>query len=147
MRDIKFIVVHCTAGQPNQKTESILDYWKRVLKWKSVGYHIIINEDGTYERLSPDEKPTNGVKGHNQHSIHICYKGGLGGKDTRTESQKNMLRIILQDCKIKYRKAFILGHRDLSPDLNGDGKITRNEFVKICPCFSAMEEYKNLNTL
>ena len=147
MRDIKFIVVHCTAGQPNQKTESIIDYWKRVLKWKSVGYHIIINEDGTYERLSPDEKPTNGVKGHNHHAIHICYKGGLGGKDTRTESQKNMLRIILQDYKLKYRKAFILGHRDLSPDLNKDGLVTKGEWVKICPCFSAMDEYKNLNTL
>jgi N-acetyl-anhydromuramyl-L-alanine amidase AmpD len=147
MRDIKFLVVHCTASQPNQKTQTILNYWKNVLKWKSVGYHIIINEDGTYERLAEDSQPTNGVKGHNHHSIHICYKGGLGGVDTRTDAQKNMLRIILQDYKIKYKKAFILGHRDLSPDLNKDGKITKSEWVKICPCFSATEEYKSLNTI
>jgi N-acetyl-anhydromuramyl-L-alanine amidase AmpD len=147
MRDIKFIVVHCTAGQPNQKTESIKDYWKRVLKWKSVGYHIIINEDGTWERLAEDSQPTNGVKGHNHHSIHICYKGGLKGLDTRTDAQKVTLRVILQEYKLKYRKAFILGHRDLSPDLNKDGKISKNEWVKICPCFSASEEYKSLNTL
>jgi hypothetical protein len=29
----------------------------------------------------------------------------------------------------------IKGHRDYSPDLNGDGQITRNEWVKTCPGF------------
>ena len=29
----------------------------------------------------------------------------------------------------------ILGHRDTSPDLNGDGRIEPNEFIKACPCF------------
>ena len=29
-------------------------------------------------------------------------------------------------------------------DLNGDGKITRNEWMKACPCFDAGEEYKDI---
>ena len=29
----------------------------------------------------------------------------------------------------------ICGHRDLSPDLNGDGTISPNEWIKDCPCF------------
>ena len=46
-RKIKYIVFHCTAGMPNQKTESILDFWKRKLGWKTVGYHKLVNADGT----------------------------------------------------------------------------------------------------
>ncbi|MDA5624327.1 N-acetylmuramoyl-L-alanine amidase, partial [Pasteurella multocida] len=33
----------------------------------------------------------------------------------------------------------ICGHRDLSPDLNGDGTITPNEWLKDCPCFDVWE--------
>ncbi|WP_218565127.1 MULTISPECIES: hypothetical protein [unclassified Pseudomonas] len=35
----------------------------------------------------------------------------------------------------QYPAARILGHRDLSPDLNNDGKITPIEFIKACPSF------------
>jgi N-acetylmuramoyl-L-alanine amidase len=94
--------------------------------------------------LSDDEVPTNGVKGYNHNSIHICYKGGFDGKDTRTKEQKETLINLVKQYKKKYPTAVVLGHRDLSPDLNKDGKITPNEWVKICPCFSVTEEYKNI---
>jgi N-acetylmuramoyl-L-alanine amidase len=144
MRNIKYIVLHCTAGAPQQKTESIRDYWRRVLGWKTVGYHKLVNEDGTIETLQPDNLPTNGVRGFNQTSIHICYKGGLNGIDTRTPQQKESLLKLVKEYKNKYPTAFVLGHRDLSPDLNKDGKITPNEWVKICPCFSAINEYSKI---
>ena len=144
MRKIKFIVLHCTAGPANQKTESIIDYWKRVLKWRSVGYHKLVNEDGTIETLANDDQITNGVAGHNSTSIHICYKGGWNGTDTRTPKQKESLLKLVKEYKEKYPNAYVLGHRDLSPDLNKDGKITPNEWVKICPCFSATSEYKDI---
>jgi hypothetical protein len=35
----------------------------------------------------------------------------------------------------------VLGHRDASPDKNGDGVITKNEWVKSCPCFSVRDEF------
>lgn len=144
MRDIKYIVVHCTAGQAQQTTESIKDYWARVLGWKSYGYHYLISAAGTIENLTAIEKPTNGVKGHNHHAIHVCYKGGWNGTDTRTDAQKQSLLKILKDLRKLFPKAQIVGHRDLSPDLNNDGKITSNEWVKICPCFDAPKEYANI---
>ena len=33
----------------------------------------------------------------------------------------------------------MLGHRDTSPDLNGDGVIEPYEYVKVCPCFDVKE--------
>ena len=31
------------------------------------------------------------------------------------------------------------GHRDLSPDLNGNGEIEPEEWIKACPCFEVKE--------
>lgn len=59
MRDIKFIILHCTAGNAQQKTEDIKSYWKRVLGWKSYGYHKLVNADGSVETLADDSDFTN----------------------------------------------------------------------------------------
>ena len=144
MREIKHIVVHCTAGPQDQKTTDIKAYWARVLGWKSYGYHYLINADGTIEYITPIENPSNGVAGHNKNSIHICYKGGQGGKDTRTDKQKETLTKLITAIKKKFPQAIICGHRDFSPDKNGDGKITPDEFIKLCPCFDAKYEYRNI---
>ena len=42
-------------------------------------------------------------------------------------------------------QATILGHRDLSPDRNGDGRITPDEWIKLCPCFDAQREYHDIS--
>ena len=141
MRQIKYIVIHCTAGRAQQKTSDIIAYWRLKLGWKSFGYHWIVGEDGTKERLTEDYAPTNGVKGFNANSIHLCYKGGWDGTDTRTDAQKRSLFELVQHYIKLYPNAKVVGHRDLSPDLNGDGKITSNEWVKLCPCFNAIAEY------
>ena len=33
-----------------------------------------------------------------------------------------------------------LGHRDLSPDVNGNGEVEPMEWTKACPCFEAKNE-------
>ena len=94
------------------------------------------------------EKVSNGVKGFNSKLVNIVYIGGIdaNGKpiDNRTEAQKASLRNLLKLLRKKYPKAVIQGHRDFSPDLNHDGKITQNEWIKACPCFNAKEEYKDI---
>ena len=35
----------------------------------------------------------------------------------------------------------VIGHRDTSPDLNGDGIISPNEYMKACPCFDVKKEF------
>lgn len=149
MRKIKYIVIHCTAGPLHQKTKDIQAYW-RSLGWKTDGYHRLIGASEV-EQLVPFEKPSNGVKGFNSDIINICYKGGDSkGTDTRTEYQKEQLldsiRIALEWCAQHHTAEElagirILGHRDFSRDLNRDGKITKEEWEKTCPCFDAEKEY------
>jgi N-acetyl-anhydromuramyl-L-alanine amidase AmpD len=144
MRTIIHIVLHCTAGSAQQKTSDIFNYWKVKLGWKKYGYHYLVSADGIAENITPITEPSNGVAGHNANAIHICYKGGWDGTDTRTREQKQTLIGLVRALKVKFPAAKVLGHRDLSPDLNGDGKITPNEWVKLCPCFDAAAEYANL---
>ena len=82
-------------------------------------------------------------KGWNEQSIGICYIGGLdeNGRpaDTRTNAQKRVLYQIIIDLQREYNILQVLGHRDTSPDLNGDGVIEPYEYVKACPCFDVKE--------
>jgi N-acetylmuramoyl-L-alanine amidase len=147
VREIKYIVVHCTATIPRATITNIQAGW-RAKGWKFPGYHYIIRYDGGITQLLAESQIANGVKGHNAHSIHISYIGGVDAKgkakDTRSDLQKRTLRITLADIKRRYPKAEIVGHRDLSPDMDGNGIIEPFEWVKECPSFDARKEYASI---
>lgn len=61
-------------------------------------------------------------------------------KDTRTEWQKHSMRVLVRVLLKEYPGSRVCGHRDLSPDLNGNGEIEPEEWIKACPCFEVKEE-------
>lgn len=149
-RQIKYIVVHCTAGWQDESTKDLIAGF-RAQGWKNNGYHYVVSADGKIEQITPDEQIANGVAGHNANSIHISYKGGItksGSKllaiDNRTKAQKESLVKKITELKRCYPNAMVLGHRDFSPDKNRNGKIEPNEYIKHCPCFNAIPEYIKL---
>ncbi len=154
MRKIKHIVIHCSAGYGDRN--SIERFWKESLGWKDPGYHFLIEQDGTVHQLAALETVTNGVKGFNASSIHICYIGGVDPKnvklamDSRTKAQSaaliNSIRKAIE-WTAQYQPVEgikILGHRDFSPDKNGNGTIESWERIKECPSFDAILEYQEL---
>ena len=147
MRAIKYIAVHCTASHQTETIEGLRQEFRRK-GWKNPGYHYVVASDGTITQLLSEDKISNGVKDYNSVTINVAYIGGIDehGKavDNRTEKQKKALRALLTMLHKKYPNAVIQGHRDFSTDLNHDGKITQNEWIKVCPCFNAKEEYSNL---
>lgn len=147
MRTIKYIAVHCTASHQSMTIEGLKQEFKRK-GWVNPGYHYVISPDGKITQLLDENEVSNGVKGFNSVSINVAYIGGIDrtGKpiDNRTDAQKASLRSLLKLLHKKYPTSVIQGHRDFSPDLNKDGKITPNEWMKACPCFNAREEYANL---
>lgn len=144
-RSIDCLVVHCTASN-QQTTIADLQRTFKSLGWKYPGYHYVVDAAGKVHQLLSEEKISNGVKGYNSHIINIAYIGGIdkNGKaiDNRTEAQKESLKLLLRDLKIKYPNTTIKGHRDFSPDLNHNGIIDSWERIKECPCFDAIDEYK-----
>lgn len=145
MRKIDYIVIHCSATKEGENfSAKDIDRWHRKRGYRSIGYHYVIRLDGTLESGRPEEQVGAHVKGYNARSIGVCYIGGLSRtaepKDTRTDAQKSMLRWLVEKLKQKYPKAQVVGHRDLSPDRNGNGKVDKWEWLKACPSFDVKTE-------
>jgi len=154
-RLITDIVVHCTAskeGVPLTVEQIRKEHMKPKSEggngWSDIGYHIVVLLDGTIANGRDVDLVGAHVSGHNSNSIGVVYVGGLGKngkeKDTRTPKQKESLLVVLKALKKLYPNARIRGHRDFSPDKNGDGVISPCEFIKACPCFDAKKEYLNI---
>ena len=154
MNKIDAIVIHCSATRAGQDVRAAdIDKWHKERGFKMIGYNYVIDLDGTVEAgrpLSMDGAHCNtaGVSGvaYNKHSIGICYVGGLdkygNAADTRTPAQKAALVKLVYGLMDKYPGIKeIIGHRDASPDANHDGKITKNEWIKACPCFDVRAEF------
>ena len=137
MRIITFIIIHCSAVGPGQVSGfREIDRWHHQRGFKyGCGYHKIIRRDGTIEEGRPLEMIGAHCLHRNQHSIGICYEGGLdvngNPADTRTEAQKVAMRQLLEDLHEQFPKAVIAGHNVFNP-------------MKACPCFNAMREYADL---
>ncbi len=124
--------------------------------FKYIGYHNFIGVDGKLETGRALEEIGAHVQGSNAKSIGSC----MAGTDKYTEEAWLSLRshiiklagviygknILSADSAInayQEMKISIKGHRDYSPDLNGDGIIQRTEFIKTCPGFDVDEWVKD----
>lgn len=148
-RKINLIVIHCSATRVDKDyTPEQLERDHKARGFNSAGYNFYIRKNGEVVPMRPLELIPAHVTGYNKNSIGICYEGGLDADgnpdDTRTDAQRSAIVELLLKLVVQFPDSRICGHRDLSPDLNGDGKITPNEWTKMCPCFDAEEEYKNI---
>lgn len=165
MRAITRIFVHCTASwQHSMSVESLKAEFKRK-GWAHPGYHWVIFPDGKVVNLLQERYIANGVKGYNSKAIHVAWVGGIQyyeywdseghhtdrekiiSVDNRTSEQKLALFDLLVKIKLRYKDAMIMGHRDISPDLNYNGVVDAWERIKDCPCFDAMDEYMDINKI
>lgn len=152
MRKIERIFVHCTASWQNNTTVESLKKEFANKGWKNPGYHWVIFPDGKVVKMLEETQVANGVKGYNPTAIHVAWVGGIDkehpkGIDNRTDKQKLALFDLLTKLKLKYKSAMIMGHRDISKDLNHNGVIDPWERIKECPCFDAMVEYMDINKI
>lgn len=146
MRKINLIVIHCTASRCNsQLTPEALEAEHRRRGFACCGYHFYIRRSGEVKPMRQIAQIGAHAKGFNANSIGIAYEGGLdpdgNPADTRTAEQRTALITLLKQLHERFPEARICGHRDLSPDLNGNGRIEPAEYIKQCPCFNAAQEY------
>lgn len=136
MRQITEIIIHCadTPEGRDVKADEIRRWHKNERGWRDIGYHYVIDLDGTIEAGRDVETAGAHCTGHNAKSIGICYVGGCDAqmqpKDTRTDEQKASLLLLLKYLRQRYPKAKIYGHRDFAQ--------------KACPSFDAKNEYKEI---
>ena len=135
MRQINEIIVHCTATRADwwsdrssrDKVEEVRRWHVEDRNWRDVGYHWLIDLDGSVIK-GRDESVTGAhVAGHNANSIGISLFGGHGGsnddkfEDNFTPEQDASLRQLIREIKDRHSITKISGH---------------NEYAnKACPCF------------
>ena len=126
MRTINKIIIHCSATCEGLAfTAKDIDRWHRQRGYTMIGYHYVILLDGTVEKGRPIKQIGAHCKGHNAHSIGICYIGGLDEEgnscDTRTPAQRIAMKKLIDNLLVQYPNATVHCH---------------NEFAnKDCPCF------------
>ena len=135
MRTINEIICHCSATPEGRHvTVQRIRQWHLQRNFADIGYHYVVYLDGTVQKGRPLEKAGAHCKGHNAHSIGICYVGGLDRqgkpKDTRTAAQKAALLSLIRELKQRFPRATVHGHREFAN--------------KACPCFDAKKEYKSI---
>ena len=127
-KETNYIVVHCSATRANQNVSfDDIKRWHTVERaFLDIGYHWVIERDGSVKQGRALDEWGAHVKGHNHESIGICLVGGLDMynqvEDNFTPLQKRMLKLL------------IAGHQALFPDVEVRG---HNHFnvEKECPGF------------
>jgi len=144
--DIDTIVIHCAAtynGMPVTAAE--IDGWHQqrgfrrdmaidpdhAPKLRHIGYHLVILLDGSVQRGRPLIESGAHVRGHNARSIGIC----MIGTDAFAPAQWRALAVEVGDLRRRIPELRVVGHRDLSPDIDGDGTVEPHEWLKTCPGF------------
>lgn len=128
MRQIKEIIIHCTATEAGQEVSvAEIDKWHTAKGWDGCGYHFIIHLDGRISYGRPVTKVGAHCKGHNRGSIGIAYVGGLKDgvpTDTRTVEQFRAMLQLCSDLVDMYPNIVAIhGHNYYNPK-------------KACPCFN-----------
>lgn len=145
---VRYIVWHCSATRAAQDVSARdIDGWHRARGWDGIGYHIVIRRSGAVELGEDLARVGAHTTGHNYDSVGVCMVGGLSddGKPRAnfTPAQwDSAIRIVHPFLARLYPTAQHLGHRDLSPDLDGDKIVERHEWTKQCPCFEASATFR-----
>ncbi len=74
---IRWIVLHHSAGPPNQGLESMARFHIEKRGWSGIAYNYLIYKDGKIFKTRPIGVIPACVKGHNDESICICFVGSF----------------------------------------------------------------------
>jgi N-acetylmuramoyl-L-alanine amidase len=143
MRQINRLILHCTATRPDFMAGATTDQRVAEIKrwhtakppngngWSDIGYHFLIDRDGSVRQGRPVEKIGAHVAGHNADSIGISLFGGHGSaatdrfEDNFTKAQDEALQALLAQLQGMWPKATIHGHNEYA--------------AKACPGFTVKE--------
>lgn len=166
-RSIRAIVIHCSATPSGQRlgggrlsAAAVIDRWHAERGFRrqpdalrrygglltAIGYHYVIDLDGSVERGRSLAEVGAHVAGFNTGTVGICLVGGAERDARYTRAQwvalEGLVRRLCAQLQLPllhplYPRtgAGVCGHRDLSPDTNADGQVQPQEWLKTCPGF------------
>lgn len=139
MRKINELIIHASATRPNwmgksptkRKVAEIRRWHVEDNGWSDIGYHWIIDRDGTIVKGRPMERTGAHTRGKNKDTVGICLIGGHGGAasdaflDNFTFDQDCSLTALVQGLVVDYGPLKVSGHNQYAD--------------KACPCFEVRD--------
>lgn len=124
MRPITEIIVHCSATRPNwmhnattaAKVAEIRLWHMQDRGWSDIGYHLLIDRDGTVMPGRPMDRTGAHTQGRNAGTIGVCLIGGHGSaatdkfSDHFTQAQEQALRATVADLRRRFGALAVSGH-------------------------------------
>lgn len=121
------IFVHCSATRPewmidrnfSERVKEIRR-WHLDKKWADIGYHWIIDRDGSITQGRKEHVIGAHAQNHNTGSIGICLIGGFGSSESDsfeknfTAKQDHALRTLINDIKTRTTIKRVRGHNEVA---------------------------------
>lgn len=148
MRKLDTIFVHCTATRPewwaDRRPEDKMaecKKWHLDRNFSNIGYHYLVDRDGTVTEGRPIEKTPAAQRGHNTGSVAIALWGGHAGEQDDlfeehfTPAQDRALRKLIASLRLEYPSIKkVRGHNEVSAS-------------KACPCFQVSKWMNGAETI
>jgi len=139
MRSITGIILHCTATRADwwagkrtsEKVAEIRRWHVEERGWSDIGYHFLVDRDGTVAQGRPIERAGAHTRGNNRETVGIALFGGHGSSvhdifsENFTQAQDDALRGLIARLKAEHGELRVSGHNDYA--------------AKACPGFQAGE--------
>lgn len=138
LKDIKKIAVHhsLTKDIPgNRDVFAFANYHVNELGWPAIGYHYVIDNNGTIYKCNNTSTITHHVGKHNWSALGVCLVGDFRDDNPTPEQYKSL-------CSLLERIILVCGLT--TEDVLGHSEFEGYEW-KQCPCFNVNSVRRTLN--
>lgn len=109
---IQTVVVHHSGAEEQTAWDYAL-YHVNSNSWPGIGYHFVIEKDGSVKQTNPLTNISYHVAAHNSYTIGICLSGNFN-QTQPTKAQLSSLKNLLSHLSSLLTRDFnVVGHRDL----------------------------------
>jgi N-acetylmuramoyl-L-alanine amidase len=117
VRPLTRIIIHHSASPLTTRTADIRR-WHLDKGWSDIGYHRVIERDGSIHNGRDLDLVGAHTRGFNQDSIGICAVGNnTDSAESWTDAQIDALRKLVAALQLVFGELEIRGHRDLAATL------------------------------
>jgi len=110
----KRIVIHHSASARDTTTRNMIRSWHKAKGWKDIGYHFVIEGDGSILLGRPLNKMGAHAKGANRDSIGICLTGDNTKPGQKwNAAQRKACRQLVTALRLVMPHLTVHGHREV----------------------------------
>lgn len=140
---VREVIVHCSDTKPSwflgktsaQKVSEIRRWHITERKWKDIGYHYVIDRDGTVVQGRPETVIGAHVADHNSGTLGICLIGGFGCNENDpfikhfTTEQQKALKGLIANISARTDLQKVTGHNDYAPKACPGFRVKAQEWM------------------